>query len=234
MNDLLKESVWILEECLPKDLVLGAFSGGKDSVALKRVCQIAGISLEWHYHKTTIDPPELLQFIKKHHPDVAWDRPRHGNFFVRARRKGILPSHRVRWCCDEYKESRGPLNCVWVTGERREESAARSREPVVGLHKRTRRVIVRPLANWDSEFLWDFIRDESLPYPKLYDEGFKRIGCVGCPLATRSNREREFERWPRIAEKWIELAWHCYDLKAPWRNFRSFEEFFECWMDRKF
>lgn len=39
-----------------------AFSGGKDSVVIYRLAQMAGIRFEAHYHLTTVDPPELVQF----------------------------------------------------------------------------------------------------------------------------------------------------------------------------
>jgi phosphoadenosine phosphosulfate reductase len=234
VTDLLDEAVFILRECAPEKLLYGAFSGGKDSVALKRVCQIAGVKPQWYYHNTTIDPPELIRFIRKHHKDVLWNQPKYGNFFVRARQKGLMPSFKIRWCCDEYKEWRGPINTTWISGVRREESPSRSKQQMVGLHLRTRRVFIRPIINWDSEFLWDFIRSEKLPYSELYDEGFHRLGCVGCPLASKANRLKEFKRWPRYAKKWQELARYCYDLKAPWASFASFEEFYDCWMDRKF
>lgn len=232
--DLLSEAIWILQQNVMRQDVLGAFSGGKDSIAVKRVCELANIRVEWHYHNTTCDPPELIRFIRTNHQDVIWDKPKHGNIFHRIVEKGVLPSHKRRWCCDEYKESRGPLNTVWIVGTRREESPSRAAQPIIGLHKRTRRVLIRPLANWDSEFLWDFIRAEKLPYPSLYDEGFHRLGCVGCPLATRQNREKEMTRWPKIGQKWKDAARKVYEQKAPWDNFKSFDEFFDCWMSRKF
>ncbi len=231
--NLLSEAIYILKNG-PQTQLRGAFSGGKDSIAAKRACEIAGLSFDWHYHKTTIDPPEVIRFIREQHSDVIFDRPKHGNFFVRAKKKGVLPSARIRWCCDEYKEARGPLNTSWITGLRREESSSRSSLPIIGLHKRTRRIIISPLANWDSEFLWEFIRSEKLPYPSLYDEGFTRLGCVGCPAANRKNREKEFRRWPRIEKKWIDLARYIYSKKAPWDNFNSFEEYYDAWLSHKF
>ena len=236
MSDLLQEARWIIRECAPSKLLMGAFSGGKDSIVVHRVCEIEKVRPEWHYHVTTIDPPEVVQFIRKNYPSVHFDKPRHGYFFKRARQKNLLPSRRYRWCCDEYKESRGPLNCTWITGVRREESPARNIEPVVGLHRRSRRVHVRPLSNWDAESLWDFIHIEKLVYPNLYDEGFHRLGCVGCPLATRYSREREMNRWPYIGEKWVALAKHYYlsrNKTQKWDNFESFEEFFNVWMNGK-
>jgi len=31
----------------------------------------------------------------------------------------------------------------------------------------------------------------------LYDEGFKRLGCIGCPLGGKHNMKKEFQRWPK-------------------------------------
>jgi len=35
-----------------------AFSGGKDSIALYRLAEMAGVKFDAHYSMTTIDPPE--------------------------------------------------------------------------------------------------------------------------------------------------------------------------------
>ena len=40
---------------------------------------MAGVRFNAVYNQTTIDPPELVRFIKTHHADVAWDHPKHGN-----------------------------------------------------------------------------------------------------------------------------------------------------------
>ena len=230
--DLLQEALFTIKENTLGQLVCGAFSGGKDSIVVKRICDIAGLKINWHYHNTTIDPPDVFYFIKKEYKDVIIDKPKHGNLFKRIKEKGILPSFKHRWCCDEYKESRGVLNTVWITGERREESYFRANQPMVGLQKRSRRVIIRPLANWTEEDIWDFIKSEKLVYPSLYDEGFSRLGCIGCPLATRANREWEFKCWPRYKAKWIDAAKYIYESKR-FDNFINFEEYFECWMDHK-
>lgn len=87
------DAIRLLKEHKP---TFGCFSGGKDSVAIKEIARIAGINVEWHYHKTTIDPPELVKFIKKYHSDVIFDRPKYGNFFNRMIERGVFPTRRVR------------------------------------------------------------------------------------------------------------------------------------------
>ena len=53
-----------------------AFSGGKDSQALYHVAKLAGVRFEAHYALTTLDPPEVVRFIRSHYPDVINDRPK--------------------------------------------------------------------------------------------------------------------------------------------------------------
>ena len=246
MNDLLSEAIWIAQNCIPPQGYIGAFSGGKDSIALHRVMQLAGVEVEWHYHNTTIDPPEVVYFMREHYPHVIVDKPRHGNFFhrMKSRPGHVIPSRKMRWCCDEYKEARGPKGCVWLTGVRREESAGRSALPAVGTHTRTSRVHVRPLINWDTEYLWQFIREQGLAYPSLYDEGFHRLGCVGCPLASAKNKIREMERWPRIEAKWKDAIRHCWNKRAGTKQkdgkewigsayISTWEEFYDAWLNDK-
>ena len=244
MSNLLQEALWLLRECEPIEGYMGAFSGGKDSIALYRVATMAGVKVSWQYNNTTIDPPELLRFIRKKYPAVRWRKPRHGNFFRRMKQKGVVPNRKIRWCCDEYKEDRGPKGCVWITGVRREESTARAQLPAAGIHKRVARLHVRPLVRWDSEYLWEFIRAERLEYPALYDEGFHRLGCIGCPLANAASRKREFSRWPRYEAKWRDAIKHCWEKRAGTKQgngkewigsayLDSWESFYDAWLNDK-
>ena len=52
-----------------------AFSGGKDSVVIKHLAEKAGVKFRAVYRVTSVDPPELVQFIKEKHPDVEREIP---------------------------------------------------------------------------------------------------------------------------------------------------------------
>lgn len=54
---------------------------------------------------------------------------------------------------------------------------------------------LHPIVDWSENDVWEYIRERELPYPSLYDEGFTRIGCVGCPMGNKQ-RYRDFKRWP--------------------------------------
>lgn len=203
---LIQRSVTLLWVNVPKDgrPYVGAFSGGKDSIVIKELARMAGVPVEWHYHQTTIDPPELVRFIRQEHPDVVWDKPKHGNLFIRAEKKGF-PTWRSRWCCDEYKESSVGASRTEITGIRIAEGERRKRtwtQCVMSHSKKPKTLIVMPIRLWSDEQVWEFIKYRGINYCSLYDEGFKRLGCIGCPLITPKQRQFEFDRWPGFERRW--------------------------------
>ena len=172
------------------------FSGGKDSIVLKDIARRAGIPHSVVYSVTTIDPPELIHYIKDYHHDVEWRRqPMHMLQYMVEHRKG-LPNRWCRWCCDIYKENTGNDGNK-IIGVRAEESVRRKRlwKEVNANYRKKGEIILAPLVYWTDKDIWNYIRDNRLPYCCLYDEGFTRIGCIGCPLAGEKKQRREFDRW---------------------------------------
>jgi phosphoadenosine phosphosulfate reductase len=200
---LVQRAVTLLWVNRPKDgsPYIGAFSGGKDSIVIKELAEMAKVPVEWHYHMTTIDPPELVRFIREKHPDVIWDRPKQ-NLFTRARVKGF-PTRTARWCCEEFKERTFPGRSM-IVGVRIIESKGRAKrwtECTMTQPKRNMSFVL-PIRLWPDKAVWDFIRGRKIDYCSLYDEGFERLGCVGCPLITPRQRAVQFERWPGYARAW--------------------------------
>ena len=62
---------------------------------------------------------------------------------------------------------------------------------------------VNPIIDWTDDDVWAFIKAENIPYCGLYDEGFKRLGCIGCPMAKQHGREIEFARWPKYKDLYL-------------------------------
>lgn len=191
-----------------------AFSGGKDSVVIHKLAEMSGVKFDAHYSVTTIDPPELIYFIKKHYPDVHWERPKKA-FLTRLVEKGFPQRHR-RWCCAEYKENGGNGRCV-ITGVRHAESFNRSQRKIFehcmsGGYKSKNKTFMNPIIDWTNEDVWEFIKKENLPYCKLYDEGFDRLGCLFCPMATKW-RKIEAQRYPNYVRSFIKAFQKMYDKK---------------------
>ena len=237
----MQRSIDLLQWHCPPEGYKGAFSGGKDSICIKELARLAEVPVEWHYHVTTIDPPEVVKFIRRYHPDVIFDRPKHGYMLKRALKKGV-PSRNGRWCCDEYKE--GKTDGFVILGVRIAESKNREKRwtKCVMTNLATKQNCILPTRLWSDLDVWSFIRSQNLPYPALYDEGFSRLGCVGCPLAGPKNRKREWKRWPKIYQAWRRTFERLWSVKKgttdrngnEWfgsRNFDSWQEWFEWWDD---
>lgn len=79
---------------------------------------------------------------------------------------------------------------------------AESRRMVEQCYKR-HKTTINPIIDWTDREVWDFIRAEGIPYCSLYDEGFARLGCIGCPMARQHGREREFARWPKYKTAYL-------------------------------
>ena len=83
----------------PKEGYYLAFSGGKDSCVCYELCKMAGVKFTAHYHVTTVDPPELIYFIREHYPD-SWEnrtRPKKSMWQLIVD-NGILPQRQIRYC----------------------------------------------------------------------------------------------------------------------------------------
>lgn len=106
-----------------------AFSGGKDSQALYHVAQLAGVKFKAHFSPTTVDPPQLIRFIRHNYPDVKFGKVDKSIYQV-AKEMGMVPAMKLRWCCAKFKETSG-AGQVTLTGIRHAESVKRAQRKVV-------------------------------------------------------------------------------------------------------
>lgn len=68
---------------------------------------------------------------------------------------------------------------------------------------RQRKTTINPIIAWTDADVWNFIHGYNLPYCCLYDEGHTRIGCIGCPMASREHRIAQFTRWPKYYDAYL-------------------------------
>jgi len=196
-----------LREFCPGEGAYLCNSFGKDSGVLDKLAELAGIKTDGHFHRTSLDPPELIRFGKEYYPDVTIEKPS-ASMFKLILEKGCPPLRNMRYCCRILKESHGAGRVV-LTGTRREESKTRWGRQLVSQCPRLGKVIVNPLVDWSIEEIWDFIHTYSVPYSDLY-RTFKRLGCIMCPVAYFRTRLKEAERWP----KFFRLYLRCFDRLA--------------------
>lgn len=259
-EDKVKKAIDRLKAFEPSEGYYLAFSGGKDSQCIYHLAKMAGVKFDAHYHVTSVDPPEVVRFIREQYPDVKFDvrrwndgKPEH--YYSDGRPKPVTmwnliesscmpPTRPHRYCCEALKEH-GGAGRVTVTGVRWAESAKRSanhgavdiRTQSKKLHAEVadnqayktspqgsiifmddnadarrmveqcyakRKTTINPIVEWSEDDVWEFLNDVAkVPHCCLYDEGIKRIGCIGCPVAGYDSMISEFNRWPAYRKLYI-------------------------------
>lgn len=277
-HDKVQTAIDRLKAFEPPDGYYLAFSGGKDSQCIYHLAEMAGVKFDAHYRITSVDPPELVRFIKTQYPNVSMDIPRDKNgkpitMWNLIPRKLMPPTRLVRYCCAELKET-GGKGRVTVTGVRWDESVNRKKNQglVTILGKtardkaeenganftqtvrgwvvlnmdndaerrtveqcfRTRKTVVNPIVDWLEEDVWEFLNDVAkVPHCILYDQGYKRLGCIGCPMS--SNQKEELERYPRYKASYLrsfDRMLEVRDSKGKYRDelFNSADSVFKWWV----
>lgn len=197
-----------------------AFSGGKDSQTIYHLAVESGVKFDAHYNITGIDPPELVYFIRSNYPDV--ERHIYKKSMFQLIEDWGLPTRRRRFCCAELKEHGGEGRLV-VTGVRWAESTKRkSRKPfeVIASKRENsmlfndnedeRRLfenciqkgkrVVNPIIDWEDADVWEYLNGRNIEHCILYDRGYTRIGCIGCPMAGR--KIQALESYPKVRDNY--------------------------------
>jgi len=84
---------------------------------------------------------------------------------------------------------------AWICGLRREQSQTRTELEAVEWDEGNGLFKINPLFNWTEKDVWQFIRENNVPYNKLYDEGFRSVGCAPCTRAVREGEDVRAGRW---------------------------------------
>lgn len=159
----------------PEDGFFNTFSGGKDSQCLYHIVKMAGVKHKTHMNLTSVDPPEVIRFVKTEYPDVVLAKPK-DSIFNLAVKKGVLPTRFSRWCCEEYKETAGKGK-VTLIGIRHAESTSRKSRKEVEINNRQYRGDLEGLTAYRKQ------RNTKRKPPKgkfsiINVNGESEIGCI--------------------------------------------------------
>jgi phosphoadenosine phosphosulfate reductase len=203
-----------------------ANSGGKDSAVIRHLFLKAGVKSDFHHNLTTVDPPELIHHLKKNNPETVIHKPKISMWDL-IPSKLMPPTRVVRYCCKTLKESFCPGGII-ALGVRWAESHQRSKRCLYETDlKSKKQFYFNPIIDWSEAEVWQYIRKEKIPYCSLYDEGFKRLGCIGCPMQGPSGMKRDFLRWPTYSKSYIRSFDRMLDVRksrgldTQWKNGRD-------------
>lgn len=252
--NLLKKSEKMALRLDPENGFYLSFSGGKDSQALYHIAKMAGVKFKAHMNLTSVDPPEVIRFVKKYYPDVELIKPRM-SIYDMAIKKRFIPTRNLRWCCAEFKEMSG-VGKVTLLGIRKEESARRSnrnefetgkkgkatfsgtfdqweehKETMVTCISGKDKILVSPIINWTEREVWEFLNKiVKVSHCELYDQGYKRIGCILCPMSNYKQKIKDIQRFPHAKRKWIQTIQKIIDSGYINQNFQDAEFGFKWWI----
>lgn len=227
--DKVQNAIDLLREHEPPKGYYLCFSGGKDSVVIYELAKRAGVKFDAHHNITTVEPPELMRFIRDHYPDVINEHT-HLSMYQLIVKHRMPPLRQARYCCAELKE-RGGQGRVKITGIRSEESPRRAKRTQIEQSRDGKSYFVHVIKDWSTADVWQFIRDNNLPYCSLYDEGFERIGCVLCPFQNAAKTQRDLERFPGIVEYYKRACRKSYELnRDKIRTWQSGDDMFNWWI----
>jgi phosphoadenosine phosphosulfate reductase len=196
-----------------------AYSGGKDSDALRLLFEMAGAPYELYHSHTTVDAPETVYYVRGIVPPENIHYPKKSMWEL-IRDNSMPPTRTVRYCCSALKETGGKgrfvaLGVRWAESPSRRTRGSleivRSRRDISLMlnvdNAEDRRLFetcalkgkrfVNPIIDWSDDDVWAFLDSQGCKSNPLYAEGWKRIGCVGCPMASIGHRAKDFARWPK-------------------------------------
>lgn len=101
-------------------------------------------------------------------------------------------------------------------------------------------VIVTPIYYWLDDDIWAYIKDREIKVNPLYQRGYERVGCIGCPLATYRHVLKEFNDYPKYRQAYIKAFERMLIVREQngklnkvdgYHNWRNGEAVFEWWIE---
>jgi len=135
------------------------------------------------------DPAAVAQYVSRHGRDAFY-----GDLELRQRCCAIRKVEPLKRALQSKR--------AWITGQRREHASSRKDlflQEYDAVHRIEK---FNPLADWSEADVWDYLRAHRVPYNRLYDQGYRSIGCAPCTRPVRPDEDPRAGRW------WWEQAEH--------------------------
>jgi phosphoadenosine phosphosulfate reductase len=182
-----------------------ASSLGAEDVVITHLINALGLDIPVFVLETGMLHKETLDLLERTKADsrtsVEVFQPVRESVIQFVKREGKEPMYKSvdlrKACCHIRKVE--PLERAlagqraWITGLRREQSAARAEVPLIDGSEA--RIKVNPLANWTWGDVWHYIKLNAVDYNPLHDDFFPSIGCAPCTRAISLGEDFRAGRW---------------------------------------
>lgn len=99
---------------------------------------------------------------------------------------------------------------VWICGLRREQSVTRKDIKKIEIDQVHNSILkINPLTDWTEKQVWDYIKENNVPYNKLHEQNYPSIGCAPCTRAIKSGKDIRAGRWWWESPEKKECGLHC-------------------------
>ena len=206
-----RQAVSLIQKAVGDKVVEVAYSGGKDSDVILELTKMAGVKYRAIYKNTTIDPVGTVKHCKEKGCEIV--RPKNGITFFKLVEQNGFPNRFKRFCCKHLKEYK--ILDMSIIGVRKSESTKRAKryyEPIECRFYGSKKEYVQaiyPILEWNDSNIVEFIKERGIKcHPLYYDKqgNFhveRRLGCVGCPLISKKNRQRQFQEHKGALKAWL-------------------------------
>lgn len=84
---------------------------------------------------------------------------------------------------------------AWITGIRREQAATRTNLEISAFDADHNMQKINPLLEWSNAEVWEYLKQNNVPYNKLHDKFYPSIGCAPCTRAVTPGEDLRSGRW---------------------------------------
>jgi len=89
---------------------------------------------------------------------------------------------------------------AWITGIRRDQAPTRANAKKFEWDEKFGLWKLNPIADWNADRVWTYIRSHGVPYNPLHDRGYPSIGCTYCTRAVQPGEDARAGRWSGFAK----------------------------------
>lgn len=163
------------------------YSGGKDSDVMLHLAESCLDSTDFEVlnSHTSVDAPETVYHIRE--------------VFKRLNAKGIKTT------INYPKDKDGNHETMWTLIPKKKMPPTRLQRYCCS--------VVNPIYEWTDADVWEYLRQENVKTNPLYERGYHRVGCIGCPLATYKQKIKEFSDYPQYKKAYINAFQKMCDIR---------------------